>query len=207
MHQPGSEPVPAAQRPLSKAEWRARLLAARAEVPIGVRAVDADALARTAARMVAELEASTVCGYLPFGAEPGSLRLVTELAGTGTRVLLPVIPANRGPLEWAAYHDENSLVSGPLPGLLEPSGERLPPTEIAKAELVLVPALAVDTDGVRLGRGAGYYDRTLPLAAPGARLVAVVRDEEVVPRLPAEPHDVRMTGVMTPSAGLRELPL
>jgi len=67
---------------------------------------------------------------------------------------------------------------------------------------VLVPALAVDRRGVRLGRGGGFYDRSLPLCAPGARLVAVVRDEEVVDELPAEPHDVPMTHALTPGAGL-----
>jgi len=55
---------------------------------------------------------------------------------------------------------------------------------------------------VRLGRGAGFYDRSLPLAAPTARLVAVVRDDELVDRLPAEPHDVRMTHALTPNGGL-----
>lgn len=191
----------------SKAEWRARLLAARADVPIGVRTVDADSLARRAVRLASDLAASTVCCYVPFGAEPGSLRMLNELAADGVRVLLPVVPAHRGPLEWAEYMDENSLVSGPLPGLLEPAGERLPAAVIASAALVLVPALAVDAKGVRLGRGAGYYDRTLPLASGDAALVGVVRDDEFVPELPAEPHDVRMTGVMTPSAGFRELPL
>ena len=71
--------------------------------------------------------------------------------------------------------------------------------------VVLVPALAVDRIGVRLGRGAGFYDRSVPLAAPGARLVAVVRDDELVEQLPAEPHDVRMTHALTPSGGLTAL--
>ena len=64
--------------------------------------------------------------------------------------------------------------------------------------MILVPALAVDRSGVRLGRGGGYYDRSLPLRAPGARLIAVVRDDELVAELPGEPHDVRMTHALTP---------
>jgi 5-formyltetrahydrofolate cyclo-ligase len=55
---------------------------------------------------------------------------------------------------------------------------------------------------VRLGRGAGFYDRTLGLANRAARLIAVVRDDELVERLPAEPHDVRMTHALTPGHGL-----
>ena len=84
----------------------------------------------------------------------------------------------------------------------EPAEPWLAADTIAAATVVLVPALAVDRAGVRLGRGAGFYDRSLPLAAPTARLVAVVRDDELVDRLPAEPHDVRMTHALTPNGGL-----
>jgi 5-formyltetrahydrofolate cyclo-ligase len=71
--------------------------------------------------------------------------------------------------------------------------------------VVFVPALAVDRAGVRLGRGAGFYDRTLPLARAATRLVAVVRDDELVDQIPAEPHDVPMTHALTPRRGLVEL--
>jgi 5-formyltetrahydrofolate cyclo-ligase len=93
-----------------------------------------------------------------------------------------------------------------LPGLLEPAGNPLRPEAIEQARVVLVPAVGVDERAVRLGRGAGYYDRSLPLTAPGTELIAIVRDDELVPQLPAEPHDVWMTGALTPSAGLVALP-
>ena len=75
-------------------------------------------------------------------------------------------------------------------------------TAIAEAALVLVPALAADRRGVRLGQGAGYYDRTLLAAAPGTELLCLVRDDEFVPRLPEDPHDVRVTAVLTPGRGV-----
>ena len=75
----------------------------------------------------------------------------------------------------------------------------------AGALVVLVPALAVDRRGVRLGRGAGFYDRSLTLARPDTPLIAVVRDDELLDRLPAEPHDVRMTHALTPQKGLVDL--
>lgn len=59
--------------------------------------------------------------------------------------------------------------------------------------MVFVPALAIDRRGARLGRGRGFYDRSLPGRDPHARLIAVVRDDELVRELPAEPHDVPMT--------------
>jgi 5-formyltetrahydrofolate cyclo-ligase len=68
-----------------------------------------------------------------------------------------------------------------------------------------VPALAVDHSGARLGRGRGFYDRTLVLRDPNARLVAVVRDEELLDEVPHEPHDVPMTHALTPRGGLVEL--
>ena len=76
-------------------------------------------------------------------------------------------------------------------GLLEPIGPRLGPTAIGTADVVVVPALAVARDGIRLGRGGGYYDRALQHVRPDAVLVALVFDDEFVDELPTEPHDQR----------------
>jgi 5-formyltetrahydrofolate cyclo-ligase len=90
-------------------------------------------------------------------------------------------------------------------GLLEPVGPRLGPTAVGTAEVVVVPAVAVARDGTRLGRGGGYYDRALRHARPGAVLVAAVFDDELVDALPTEPHDHRVTAVVTPSGGWQDL--
>ncbi len=179
----------------SKCEWRARLLAARRLVPSAQHAEEATALAAA----VGSIPGDPVCCYLPIGTEPGSLAMIDALAPR--RVLLPVV-TGATPLDWAGYDGPDSLVNGPF-GLLEPAGPRLGPAAIGLAELVLVPALAVDRAGTRLGRGGGHYDRSLPLVRPGTPLVAVVRDVELVDELPAEPHDVRMTAALTPVGGLR----
>jgi 5-formyltetrahydrofolate cyclo-ligase len=142
-----------------------------------------------------------VCAYVPVGSEPGSPELVAALHEAGHEVLLPVVPPAPGPLDWAAYTGPTSLAAGAL-GLREPTGPRMGPDAIGRARLVLVPGLAADRSGVRLGRGAGHYDRTLPLAAPGVPIVIVLNDEELVEQLPAEPHDQPMTGVLLPGAGL-----
>ena len=85
-------------------------------------------------------------------------------------------------LAWAV--DTGRLAPGRF-GLLEPVGPRLGPTAIGAADVVVVPALAVARDGVRLGRGGGYYDRALRYARPDAVLVALVFDDELVDELPA----------------------
>ena len=76
---------------------------------------------------------------------------------------------------------------------------------IAAADAVVVPALAVDRFGIRLGRGGGYYDRALVHARADAVLVTVVFDDERVPELPREIHDRPVRAVVTPSGGWQEL--
>jgi 5-formyltetrahydrofolate cyclo-ligase len=103
-------------------------------------------------------------------------------------------------LQWGEYRP-GQLVTARF-GLLEPAGPWLPAMTVAEAGVVLVPALAVDRAGTRLGRGRGFYDRTLLLRDPRARLIAVVRDEELLDEVPHEPHDVPMTHALTPGLGL-----
>ncbi|QRP46952.1 5-formyltetrahydrofolate cyclo-ligase [Amycolatopsis sp. FDAARGOS 1241] len=182
---------------LSKTEWRNRVLQARAAVTPAEHAEEAAALASVAASVAA----ATVCAYVPFETEPGSVALLNALVSAGSRVLLPVIPDIVGPLEWAEYTGEATLVPGRLRGIREPSGPRLGIGTVSSADVVLVPALAVDRRGVRLGRGAGHYDRSLVVG--GAELLAVVRAPELVDRLPGEAHDVPMNGALTPDGVVR----
>lgn len=194
--------------PPDKADWRARLVAARRERPAPLRSERSTALIAAAVRL-ATASGSPVCAYVPVGTEPGAgpsagVALPDALRAAGLEVLLPVVPARPGPLDWARYGGD--LAPGPI-GLREPVGARLGPAGIGRARLVLVPALAVDRRGVRIGRGAGYYDRSLPLAAPGVPVVVLVDDEELVDELPAEPHDARMTAVLRAGSGLTRLPV
>jgi 5-formyltetrahydrofolate cyclo-ligase len=185
----------------TKTELRAEILLARRTLAPQLHDAEAHALCGHLSAFIGGGE--TVCAYVPIGSEPGSGELIDSLLRRGVRVLLPVARDGAGlpvPLQWGEYRP-GGLVQARF-GLREPAEPWLPADTIAAATVVLVPALAVDRAGVRLGRGAGFYDRSLPLAAPTARLVAVVRDDELVDRLPAEPHDVRMTHALTPNGGL-----
>ena len=192
---------------MDKKQWRARLAAQRAEISMQQQVAEAQTLGEHVAALRRELEVATACCYVPFGSEPGSIGMLDTLRAAGTRVLLPVIPDEPGPLDWAVYDGPSSLAPGRFKGVLEPTGTRLGPSGIGQAELVLIPALAVDERGARLGRGAGYYDRSLGRARSGAELAAVIRDTELVRELPSEAHDVVMTSVLTPTRGLIRLPL
>ncbi len=188
-----------------KQQWRTELLARRKTLTPLVRVAEAVALADS---ITAVLDAVPdagpwVAGYIPVGSEPGSPAMLDALRSAGARVLVPVT-GPPGPLDWVEYTGGSSLRRARY-GLLEPDGPRLGPAAIGWPRTVVIPALAVDRRGARLGRGAGYYDRSLPAARPDARLVAVVRDEELVDRLPEQPHDRRMDGVLLPIGGLRVL--
>jgi 5-formyltetrahydrofolate cyclo-ligase len=185
---------------------RTTILAARRKLTPQVHDAEADALCGHLPDVVGR--GRTVCAYVPIRFEPGSITLLDKLLRLDNRVLLPVARRDDGdgvpqPMQWGRY-EPGCLVPARL-GLWEPQEPWLPAEAIAEATVVLVPALAVDRAGVRLGRGAGFYDRTLPLARPAARLVAVVRDDELVGEIPAEPHDVAMTHALTPRRGLVEL--
>lgn len=167
-----------------------------------VRRAESRALREHLRTIVGDGEA--VAAYAPLQTEPGFPDFPDALLDCGVRVLLPVARMSEDgtplPLRWAEYR-RSELVSAPF-GLLEPRGPRLDAHALATVGTVLVPALAVDSHGVRLGRGAGFYDRSLPFRDPAARLIAVVRDDELVDELPSEPHDVPMTHALTPGHGL-----
>lgn len=145
---------------------------------------------------------STLTAFIGVRGEVPTLPLLDALVARGTEVLLPVV-LEHGVLDWARYEGAASLAPAAM-GLLEPTGPRLGREAIARAETVLAPAVAVDVTGSRLGQGGGFYDRSLPYAT--GLIVAVVADDEVVERVPIEPHDRLVDAMLTPSAGLVRLP-
>ncbi|MGY2127282.1 5-formyltetrahydrofolate cyclo-ligase [Blastococcus sp. SYSU DS0617] len=185
----------------AKSALREQHLSARRARPAADRAAAAAAVATVLLEELAAVR--TVAAYVPEETEPGHGRLPAELGRLGARVLLPVVAPHGRELAWAV--DSGRLAPGRF-GLLEPVGPRLGPAAVGTAEVVVVPALAVSRDGVRLGRGGGYYDRALRHARPDAVVVAVVFDEELLDELPAEAHDHRVTAVVTPSGGWLDLP-
>jgi 5-formyltetrahydrofolate cyclo-ligase len=175
-----------------KARVRAQLLRSRAARPVSERAAAGRAIAGTLRELLAG--ATRVAAYVGVGSEPPTGDLLTALP----EVLLPVLRPD-GDLDWAIGHD----VGPGARGLLEPTGPRLGVAAIGSCDVVLVPALAVDRQGIRLGRGGGSYDRVLPRAT--GLTIALVYDEELVDLLPHEPHDVAVAAAATPSYGLVRL--
>lgn len=147
-----------------------------------------------------------MAAYVSMGGEPGTHDLINALRGDGTRVLLPVLLADND-LDWAVYEGPDAL-DRTARGLLEPTGARLGLEAVTEADAVLLPGLAVDRGGVRLGRGGGSYDRVLErLAAAGGHptLMVLLYANEVVDTVPREPHDHLVDAAVTPE-GVHRFP-
>ncbi|MFE7116231.1 5-formyltetrahydrofolate cyclo-ligase [Streptomyces sp. NPDC057654] len=185
----------------NKGELRQALLAVRGGLTAGEVAAAGEVFALRALELPELTRARTVAAYVSVGSEPGTRPLLDALRERGVRVLLPVLLPDND-LDWAEYAGADRLVRAGR-GLLEPDGGRLGPGAVTGAEAVLLPGLAVDGRGMRLGRGGGSYDRVLArLALAGAdpALVVLLYDDEVVARVPEEPHDHLVHAAVTPSA-------
>ena len=181
--------------PLSKAQLRAEAAARRAEAQAadphaGERLVEAFPDALTPAR------GAVVAGYWPFRSEIDPRPLMRRLAESGARLALPVTPAKGAnlPLSFRLWDETHTLTPGHF-AVQEPPAH----AETVEPDLVLVPLLAYDAAGHRLGYGAGHYDRTLarlrtvkPVTALGLAYAV-----QAVSRLVTGPHDQKLDGIIT----------
>lgn len=190
----GDEAGDAADVAARKAALRRQLLQRRAVVSPAALTAVGSGLAVALQPVCAGVDA--VAAYAGVGREPPTAPLLEALGGV--RVLLPVL-LPEGDLDWAEHRPGEPLATGPH-GLLQPAGPRLGVGAVADCGVVLVPALAADRSGRRLGRGGGSYDRALVRAR--GLTVALVHDQELLDEVPTEPHDVSVDAVATPSGGV-----
>lgn len=161
----------------------------------------AEGIAHVVRTIPAVANARTVAAYAARPGEPPTGPLLAALARDGVRVLLPALGEGLARC-WAAYTGPDELVVRAPGRPPEPPGPALGPDAITTVDVVLVPALAVDTAGARIGQGGGWYDRALPLVRADTLTVAVVFTDEVYDAqtqpLPTEPHDRSVQAFATP---------
>ncbi len=169
----------------------------------GLSAVEQRRAARSIAPRVWDLVADrsgVVAGYV---ADDGEVDLAPTIAGLrrrGGAIALPAFDTPDAPMRFAFHRGDGELVSGPL-GIWQPppSARTVHPQDLS---VVLLPAVAVDRYGTRLGRGAGHYDRLFAERADWPRrprLIAVIHDEQISGDLDREVWDVPVDAVLTPT--------
>ena len=183
-----------------KTKLRKELLAARVRQSVADRNAAGRALRDAVLGLPETGMAGTVAAYISVGTEPETGGLIFALWKRGSYVLLPVLRPDFD-LDWASYEGPGSLASGPHE-LLEPVEPRRGVSAITSADLIIVPALAADRRGYRLGRGGGCYDRALARVGPAVPTVALLYEGELLDEVPAGPLDQRLHAVAQPMRGI-----
>lgn len=185
-----------------KATLRARMMQARKDMPPETIRSEDSAIISHAAALLRSLAPSetAVAAYSPLQSEPGGSLLLDALHGEASSLLLPISLPD-GQLDWARYEGRLALTPGVL-GISEPTGARLGPDALQSCRLILIPALGVSPEGVRLGKGGGFYDRALAqfVDSDDPPLTAVLLyNGEIRDDIPVEEHDMPVDLAITPT--------
>ncbi|HLS32316.1 MAG TPA: 5-formyltetrahydrofolate cyclo-ligase [Brevibacterium sp.] len=180
----------------SKEALRAEILRRRADRDERQREAAGTAIADLLPRIDVVKRASCVALYLSTDTEPPTWTLADLLRERAVRVLTPLVRPGRR-LDWAEYAGRGELRTAAY-GISEPATPPLGPEAVGAADVVVLPALAIDRHGHRLGRGAGYYDRALAYTNPVAARIAVVYADELITHVPTEAHDEAVHFAVTP---------
>lgn len=144
--------------------------------------------------------AKTVMWYVDAGSEVRTRHVLPEALRGGKRIVVPYCIVETNQLDLFLLEDMAELAEG-AHKILEPRGDlrSLPGKRVAPEELdlVMVPGVAFDPRGGRMGQGKGYYDRLLARVRPDAPLAALAFDCQVFPEIPVAGHDVYMDLVLT----------
>ncbi|MSP01658.1 MAG: 5-formyltetrahydrofolate cyclo-ligase [Acetobacteraceae bacterium] len=170
----------------TKRAMRAQALAVRDGCDPGAAG---EALMAHALRDCPPPDGAVVSGFWPLEGEIDLRPLLTALHARGHTIVLPVTPKRGQPLTFRVWRPGDAMVAERF-GTMCPTGEERSP------DFLLVPLLAFDRSGGRLGYGAGYYDRTLPLLPRRFALGCAFAAQEV-PEVPMGPQDVRLDAVAT----------
>ena len=182
----------------SKSELRHKINAALAAMSFEKRVADSANICARLRELPVWKQAGSVLLFAPMPAEPDIWPLLTEALGAGKIAALPRYhPAGKHYAACRVQNVRSEIAPGAF-GIREPAA-RCAEIPLDRLDLILVPGVAFDWHGRRLGRGKGFYDRLLA----GVRGVkcGITFDEQVVNEVPAGPSDVRMNFILTPARG------
>lgn len=184
-----------------KIALRARMKALRAELPAAIVASAAERVAGHGLSFLTALPAGTVVSaFSPMADEFRVWALLRRLKNDGLRLALPVMQGKGKPLIFRAWSPGDAM-NRAVWGIAEPKPEQ----PVLEPDVLIVPLLAFDTHGWRLGYGGGFYDRTIHglRARKAVTAVGIGFDEQRVDAVPHLDYDERLDWVLTPSGALR----
>jgi 5-formyltetrahydrofolate cyclo-ligase len=182
-----------------KRELRSELIASRARLGSVERQAASTAIAARLTALAPFRAAETVGLYAPLGTEVDVSPIALAVLARGGRVVFPRSVAGERRLVFCACN-LGELVRGPLGAGEPPPGAREVP--LSEIHCFVIPGVGFSRDGLRLGRGGGYYDVTLKQAL-GAIRIGVAFNLQLRPELPREPHDVPLDAIVTERETLR----
>lgn len=163
----------------TKSDWRCALLAARAAIPETTRRVASDAIARRVLALPEFVAAGSILGYVALGAEVDAATLLAEASAAKIRAYVPCADHSIEHPLWTEY------------GRCATAHEGVEAQALSYPVFAIVPGVGFDFSGTRLGRGSGFYDRTLAALREGGRVqvVGLAFECQIVQVLPHDPWD------------------
>jgi 5-formyltetrahydrofolate cyclo-ligase len=201
----GGDRMPDAVNPVetiaaAKSDARARAFSARAALDRQVREAASAAAAEILVVLPELAQAHRVLSYFALPAEIDPLGAVSALRERGVAVAYPRVESP-GILGTYLVDDERDLVPGPF-GLMQPGPESVS-VALELIDAVIIPGVAFDERGMRLGYGGGYYDRLLPRLRPDCLRLGLAFEEQLLAKIPAEPHDAIVDLIATQTRVIR----
>lgn len=194
-------PPDAAEIAAEKKALRARMIAWREELSADDRAETAKALAWSGLAFARPFRAgTTVSGFASLADELDCMPLLHRLAEEKLALALPLVTGKGKPLTFRAWAPGDEMDAG-VWGIAQPKADKA----VVEPDILLVPLLAVDRAGWRLGYGGGFYDRTLAGLRSRKPVLAIglAYDEQVVDAVPHLDYDEPLDWVLTPGGAMR----
>ena len=179
-----------------KAALRAQVLAELSKIPVEFQVAGSAQVCALLVRQPVWVQARSVLLFAPIPGEPDVWPLLALALAAEKVVALPAFLPEGGSYTARSVRDPNLDIQRGKFGIRE-ARAHCPEVALNQLDFVLVPGVAFDLHGCRLGRGRGYYDRML--TAVSGTTCGVAFDQQIVSEVPVEPHDKQLDCILTPS--------
>ncbi|MEY4730029.1 MAG: hypothetical protein RL020_1187 [Pseudomonadota bacterium] len=141
--------------------------------------------------------AKTILAYKNIGSEFNTTEFIRDVLASGKMLVLPKVNKQKKILDtYRVHHPDTQLVEG-VWGIAEPDPQKCEPISICEVDFVLVPGLAFDAQGQRIGYGGGYYDKLLVNRNKNAQIIAAAYSIQLVASIPALAYDLKVEKIVT----------